>query len=189
MGIPYYHEHSQNCSRFWERGPAYETCLFECAACPCLGLGGPGSDDCNFQCEGKQGYQWANTFDDKFHFWPEGPTCVWPIDYTGNCTNTPGPCDCLPWQTCVNDKCSPQCVEDSHCPDGYHCDECGWCIEDSECTTNDQCNGYDSVCNIPAHDNCFYCDTETDALRDVEGWIAMATVQRLIPSVGMEDLI
>ena len=34
----------------------------------------------------------------RYHFWPEGPTCVWPIDYTGNCTNTPGPCDCLPWQ-------------------------------------------------------------------------------------------
>merc|ERR1711971_1445095 len=27
------------------------------------------------------------------------------------------------------------------------------------------------------------------ALRDAEGWIAMATVQRLIPSVDMEDLI
>ena len=34
----------------------------------------------------------------RFHFWPEGPTCVWPIDYSGNCTNIGPPCDCLPWQ-------------------------------------------------------------------------------------------
>ena len=51
-----------DCSRFWECGPAGESCLFECANC-CHD--GPESGNCNWQCEGKQGYQWALTFDDK----------------------------------------------------------------------------------------------------------------------------
>lgn len=29
-------------------------------------------------------------------------------------------------QTCVNGNCSPQCVEDTHCPDGYPCNDYGW---------------------------------------------------------------
>ena len=32
------------------------------------------------------------------------------------------------------------------------------CVEDTGCTDNNQCNGHDAICNIPAHDNCFYCD-------------------------------
>ena len=56
-----------DCSRFWECGPAYETCLFECAACPCLQFPEQENDpQCNFQCEGKDGWQWANTFDEKW---------------------------------------------------------------------------------------------------------------------------
>ena len=118
-----------DCSRFWECGPAYETCLFECAACPCLQFPEQENDpQCNFQCEGKDGWQWANTFDEKwvliskriwtslqecdefvrFHFWPEGPTCVWPIDYNGTCSNLGPDCDCLPWQ--VRMKTTPKYV-------------------------------------------------------------------------------
>ena len=55
-----------DCSRFWECGPAYETCLFECASCPCLQFpGGVDDPECNYQCEGEQGFQWALTFDEK----------------------------------------------------------------------------------------------------------------------------
>ena len=114
-----------DCSRFWECGPAYETCLFECAACPCLQFPEQENDpQCNFQCEGKDGWQWANTFDEKwvliskriwtslqecdefvrFHFWPEGPTCVWPINYNGTCSNLGPDCDCLPWQVRMKKK-------------------------------------------------------------------------------------
>ena len=52
-------------------------------------------------------------------------------------------------------------MEDQHCPDGYKCDECGWCVEveDNGCDSDStNCDGYDAECNIPAHDNCFYCD-------------------------------
>ena len=51
-----------DCSRFWECGPAGESCLVECARCPCLGLP---EDNCDWQCEGENGYQWALTFDEK----------------------------------------------------------------------------------------------------------------------------
>ena len=127
----------------------------------------------------------------RFHEWPLGPTCVWPVDYTGNCSNVPATCECLDWQvtdglysifvscvfqTCVNEKCTPQCVEDSHCPDGYTCDDCGWCVpvgtttpaatttvaattEDPGCQDTDaMCPGFDQLCHIPAHDNCFWCN-------------------------------
>ena len=41
--------------------------------------------------------QWALSFDEAKQF-PFGPVCVWPADYTGNCTNVGPECDCLPWQ-------------------------------------------------------------------------------------------
>ena len=78
--LPYYHEHSQSknpsprtiphpfhhsdCSRFWECGP-YKTCLFECASCPLLDFPGGADGECNYMCEGPQGFQWALTFDDR----------------------------------------------------------------------------------------------------------------------------
>ena len=42
------------------------------------------------------------------------------------------------------------------------------CIEDSGCKEDNQCPGFDSVCNIPAHDNCFYCDPTTDCTEGKE---------------------
>ena len=37
------------------------------------------------------------------------------------------------------------------------------CIKDEGgCTDNNQCPGFDSVCNIPAHDNCFFCDLPSE---------------------------
>jgi len=82
--IPYYHEHSSNCSRFWECGPAFETCLFECAGC-CRNPEVP--EDCYYGCQDQDGHlNRALFFDERFHFWPEGPTCMWPMDYEGSCT-------------------------------------------------------------------------------------------------------
>ena len=104
--IPYYHQHSSSeicnqseqsdnmlippdCSRFWECGPAFEACLSECSSC----FG---------ECQDRNGqfYQ-ANIFDERldanlrniqkrfisrFNSPPEGPTCVYPINYDGSCT-------------------------------------------------------------------------------------------------------
>ena len=61
-----------DCSRFWECGPAGETCLFECAACQT-------EMNSNPLCDG----QWALTFDVRFQY-PVGPVCDWPS--TINCT-------------------------------------------------------------------------------------------------------
>ena len=56
-----------DCSRFWECGPNYETCLFECASCACLQFPEQENDpQCDFQCKGKDGWQWALTFDEKW---------------------------------------------------------------------------------------------------------------------------
>jgi len=87
---------------------------------------------------------------------------VWPKYYEGNCTNDPRPCDnCLPWQTCINDECAPQCLEDKHCPEGYRCD-CKWCVPLDTCdSTDSKCPGFDAVCHIPAHENCFWCDVDS----------------------------
>ena len=60
--IRYFTLFHPDCSRFWECGPAGESCLVECAnCCP----DGPESGNCIQLCEGKQGYQWALTFDEK----------------------------------------------------------------------------------------------------------------------------
>jgi len=118
---PYYHPHSFNCSRFWECGPTFEVCLFECAHCNNEQMNNP-------LCKGQQ----ALSFDPTIQ-WPIGPVCNWPT--TIDCDNGEVPCDCQPWQSCVNGKCTPQCTEDSHCPQGYHCDECNWCVADGGETT------------------------------------------------------
>ena len=68
-------------------------------------------------------------------------------------------------QTCINDVCSPQCLEDSQCPAGYICDDCGWCVEDVGCNNNNTlCDGHDALCNIPSHDNCFWCNGDSCAI-------------------------
>jgi len=142
---PYYHPHSSNCSRFWECGPDYESCLFECAHC-----GGSSNPLCNDQE--------ALSFDPSFNY-PVGPVCAWPS--TIDCTNSPGECDCLPWQTCVGGKCIPQCEEDSDCPSGYECSDCKWC-EGLTCTADSDCKH--DMCNPPAnpHTTCEYCDANTN---------------------------
>ena len=71
-----------DCSRFWECGPDYESCLFECAHC-----GGSSNPLCNDQQ--------ALSFDPSYNY-PVGPVCDWPKNI--DCTNQPGECDCLPWQ-------------------------------------------------------------------------------------------
>jgi len=145
IGEPYYHPHSSNCSRFWECGPDYESCLFECAHC-----GGSSNPLCNDQE--------ALSFDPSFNY-PVGPVCAWPS--TIDCTNSPGECDCLPWQTCVGGKCIPQCEEDSDCPSGYECSDCKWC-EGLTCTADSDCKH--DMCNPPAnpHTTCEYCDANTN---------------------------
>jgi len=145
---PYYHPHSFNCSRFWECGPTYEVCLFECANCQKV-------LDTNPLCKG----QWALTFDPSIQY-PIGPVCNWPN--TIDCDNGGVPCDCLPWQSCVNDACMPQCMEDSHCPDGYICDDCNWCVvdPDNNCAGDDS-NCLQGVCDVPwPYTTCEYCDTD-----------------------------
>jgi len=83
--LPYNHQHSSNCSRFWECGPApaFEACLLECSSC----CGAQPPEECPGACQDWDGqfYQ-ANFFDERFNYWPEGPTCLWPIVYEGNCT-------------------------------------------------------------------------------------------------------
>jgi len=147
---PYYHPHNTNCSRFWECGPENEICLFECAPC--------GKDENPDLCKG----QWALSFDYNIQF-PDGPVCNWPsiID----CDNTPGECDCLDWQTCVNGKCIPQCQEDNHCPNGYECDDCGWCVPLSGCQADQDCK-YE-LCDPPKnpHTTCEYCNVESGDCR------------------------
>ena len=71
----------KDCSRFWECGPDYEACLFECAHCGVEVAG----------CQGQE----ALSFDPRYNY-PVGPVCDWPSNI--DCTNTPGECDCLPWQ-------------------------------------------------------------------------------------------
>jgi len=141
---PYYHPHNTNCSRFWECGPDYEACLFECAPC------GKDNPMCNDQ--------WALTFDPAYQF-PVGPVCDWPSNI--DCTNTPGDCDCLDWQTCVGGKCIPQCEEDKDCPAGYECSDCKWCESLSECSQDSECKH--AMCDPPAnpHTTCEYCDASS----------------------------
>merc|ERR1712098_689656 len=65
---PYYKEHSNNCSRYWECGFQGYTCLLECALC-----GGPS----NTMCDG----QWSLTFDPSFQY-PIGPVyglLIWTV--------------------------------------------------------------------------------------------------------------
>jgi len=86
--VPFYHQHSSNCSRFWECGPEGEACLLECVSCPLGPMECP--DDV---CQDRNGkFYWSLFFDDRFNYWPEGPSCVWPADYEGDCTMEPAKC-------------------------------------------------------------------------------------------------
>ena len=127
-----------DCSRFWECGPAGETCLFECAPC--------GRD--NPMCNG----QWALSFDVRFQY-PVGPTCDWPS--TINCTNG----------GCEDKEPRPECCSDEECNNGCpasHCSHNFQCIYDEhcDCTLDTDCDTYDGICNIPpphTNDTCAYC--------------------------------
>jgi len=51
------------------------------------------------------------------------------------------------------------CEKDEDCPPDYICDGDNGCVEDVGCDNIDaNCDGFNATCNIPAHDNCFYCD-------------------------------
>ena len=52
------------------------------------------------------------------------------------------------------------CNDDNDCPNGYICDQStNGCVEDLGCNNdNTQCEGFNATCNIPTHDNCFYCN-------------------------------
>jgi len=111
---PYYHVHEYDCSKFWECGPAGETCLFHCAPCGDLC---PEWNGLSFDCR----YQY-----------PLGPVCDYPDNV--NCSNhIPCPaCDtcAFDWQICdegTNCVCSPECREDPDCADDQYCDPDGVC--------------------------------------------------------------
>jgi len=142
---PYYKEHSNNCSRFWECGPAGETCLVECPHC-----GGPS----NSQCEDR----WALTFDPSKQY-PVGPVCVWPVDL--DCGGSLV-CDINKpeYECCANDDCCP-------CPGTCYCafnddESSSKCVQEKPCTceNNSDCLNFDGTCNVPPpHDNsCTYCE-------------------------------
>lgn len=139
---PYYHEHSTNCSRFWECGPEGETCLVECANCQ-------HEENGNAQCEGR----WALVFDVSYQY-PDGPVCDWPGNV--DCSNVV--CDEMdPRPECCSD-------EDCVCP-GAYCTTSFTCsdndCEPPECSVNSDCDKYDGHCNIPAphtEDKCQFCD-------------------------------
>ena len=58
------------------------------------------------------------------------------------------------------------CTADKDCKAGFICDTSDLdgngddkeCIPDGCYQTDDRCDGWDEVCHIPAHDNCFWCD-------------------------------
>jgi len=140
---PYYHQHSSDCSKFWECGPELETCLFQCPLCGDSPL-------CINPYGQKQKYLSYNYTIP----YPDGPVCDWPANI--DCSNKPANCDCLPWQTCVGGLCTPQCTENSHCPDGYDCD-CNWCVG-HKCVDNSECK--DNMCDPPnnPHTTCEFCN-------------------------------
>jgi len=181
---PYYHPHSSNCSRFWECGPSYETCLFECA-------------HCGVEIAGCQGQE-ALSFDPQYQY-PVGPVCDWPSNI--NCTNTGGcisnddcPSDMCdepwPYNTCTwcdtqpeHGVCTPGCPDDSKCPVNKPIcgasgqpHRCG-CNDDSDCKTGDKCSdnecvtpdctdntdckdGTCDIVNTPDYLECQYCEDQ-----------------------------
>merc|ERR1719348_611684 len=120
---PYYHLHEYDCSKFWECGPAGETCLFHCAPCGDL-------------CPGYNGL----SFDCRYQF-PMGPVCDFPINV--DCENhIPCPsCDDCPhdWQICDEStgcKCTPECQVDPDCPTDQYCDSEGVCQDGCRAAEN-----------------------------------------------------
>ena len=64
------------------------------------------------------------------------------------------------------------------------------CVENTGCTDNNQCNGHDAICNIPAHDNCFYCDLPS--ANCTEGTVCETqsySVQLFIDGVALSSLV
>ena len=126
-----------DCSRFWECGPNYETCLFECANCQ-------HAENENPQCAG----QWALTFDVRYQY-PVGPVCDWPsaIDCTLTCPET------------------AQCQENSDCNDcdGGYCNVDCTCTYPNpcSCSSDQDCDNFDGLCDLPSPHHpeyCAYCD-------------------------------
>jgi len=139
---PYYKEHSTNCSRFWECGPDYEKCLFECPHC-----GDESNQQCHYHEDGH--YMPALAFDVTKQF-PDGPVCNWPSDTILRCHS-----ECPP---------NAECCENSACTDSP-CGQCNldWtCTYDPDCCASDSdCDNFDGMCNVPAphnQDNCAFCD-------------------------------
>eukprot|EP00092_Neocalanus_flemingeri_P009584 GFUD01010315.1.p1 GENE.GFUD01010315.1~~GFUD01010315.1.p1 ORF type:complete len:765 (-),score=130.93 GFUD01010315.1:80-2374(-) len=137
---PFYHEHSSNCSRFWECGPHVETCLFECAPCQSSIGDNPMCND-----------QWALTFDVSFQY-PDGPVCNWPS--TIECDNGIR-CDVNDDSTCNHNGLCGECIAPGYCR--YH--RC--CETDDDCTLNScgVCDGTDGTfqCVYPeccSNDDC-----------------------------------
>ena len=140
-----------DCSRFWECGPAGETCLFECAPCQA-------EINTNPLCDG----QWALTFDVRFQY-PVGPVCDWPS--TINCTlGCPEDAECCNNYDC--NKCSwgyCNLVTKYHILTELYLPVQDWtCTYDPpcECSSDAECENYDGICNVPApHDpeSCSFC--------------------------------
>eukprot|EP00090_Calanus_glacialis_P038285 TRINITY_DN6687_c0_g1_i1.p1 TRINITY_DN6687_c0_g1~~TRINITY_DN6687_c0_g1_i1.p1 ORF type:complete len:690 (-),score=119.86 TRINITY_DN6687_c0_g1_i1:89-2158(-) len=169
---PFYHEHSSNCSRFWECGPVVETCLFECAGCQSE----IGADSaCNDQ--------WALTFDPSYQY-PEGPICNWP--FTIECNNGKR-CTVGDDTSCNHNDLCGECVAPGYCE--YHpcCQEdddcslnaCGTCVVNDgglytcvypDCCTSDDCTeGCNGVCNVDGECDYDGCCDNSDCTEDCNG--------------------
>jgi len=144
---PFYHEHSSNCSRFWECGPRVETCLFECAGCQTeIGQIAMCND------------QWALTFDPSYQY-PEGPICNWPN--TIDCHNGVR-CTVGDDTTCEHNGLCGTCVDPGYC----HYKPC--CAVDSDCDKNEcgKCEEMDNgilTCNYPT------CCTDDECTESCNG--------------------
>merc|ERR1712110_828138 len=106
MGHPYYHEHSTNCSRFWECRPDGSVCLTECASCP----------DESGLCEGKGSF----SFDVSYQYYEGGPFCDWPsnVDCSTSVCNEMDPRpECCQDTDCQNDDFYP----DAYCSTSFNC--------------------------------------------------------------------
>merc|ERR1719228_21115 len=94
-------------------------------------------------------------------FWCNGKNCEEGCATNDNCPTTHPICG----HGGADHRCG--CNADDDCQSGFICDvddnngngDSNECIEDMGCDSTDaNCDGFDAVCNIPAHDNCFWCN-------------------------------